>query len=99
MMTDDAGAKERLETAVQRLEQALSRVTDKGSGGAADMDRLRQELDGREQELVAVRTERDRLVEELAQTKADGLALQTAMDAVSSRLDGAIDAVHALLDE
>ena len=35
----------------------------------------------------------------IAAARAEGAALQEAMDAVSARLDGAINSVHALLDE
>ncbi len=98
-MADDAGAKARLEVAVQRLETALGRIAERGGSGAADMAGLRQELSGLESDLTAARVERDGLAEELAQAKAEGAALQTAMDSVSTRLDKAIDAVHALLDE
>ncbi len=102
-MADDAGAKVRLEAAVQRLESALSRVVERGGIGAgedaADISGLRQELNGLDSELTAVRTERDRLAEELAEARAEGAALQGAMDATSVRLDSAIDAVNALLDE
>ncbi|MDP6690987.1 MAG: DUF4164 family protein [Alphaproteobacteria bacterium] len=102
-MADDAGAKVRLEAAVQRLESALSRVVERGAIGAGDeagdIAGLRQELNGLDSELTAVRSERDRLTQELAEARAEGAALQGAMDATSARLDTAIDAVHALLDE
>jgi chromosome segregation ATPase len=98
-MADDAGAKARLEAAVQRLETALGRVAEQGGVGAEDVERLRQELGARDSDLVAARAERDQLADELAQAKTEGAALQAAMDAVSSRLDNAIHSVHALLDE
>ena len=101
-MADDAGAKARLEAAVQRLESALGRVAEQGGAGSADageVDGLRRELDALDSDLYAARAVRDRLAEELTQAKADGAALQAAMDAVSSRLDNAINSVHALLDE
>ncbi|MFP6772798.1 MAG: DUF4164 family protein [Alphaproteobacteria bacterium] len=101
-MADDAGAKARLEAAVQRLESALGRVAEQGGAGSADageVDGLRRELDALDSDLNAARADRDRLAEGLTQAKADGAALQAAMDAVSSRLDNAINSVHALLDE
>jgi chromosome segregation ATPase len=99
-MADDSGAKERLETAVQRLEAALGRVVESGGAEAkVDAERLRQDIGGLDSELAALRTERDGLVQELAEARAEGAALQSAMDAVSTRLDQAIASVHALLDE
>lgn len=98
-MADDAGAKARLEAAVQRLETALGRIAERGGGGDADMAGLRQELGSLESDLTALRAERDGLADALTMAKAEGAALQAAMDAVSSRLDKAIETVHALLDE
>ena len=98
-MADDAGAKARLEAAVQRLETALGRVVERDGAGTADIAGLRQELKGLDSELTAARAERDSLAGELAQARAEGAALQEAMDAVSARLDNAINSVHALLDE
>ena len=104
-MADDAGAKARLEAAVRRLETALSRAAEqsgaggKGSTDAGEVDGLRRELEALDSDLAAARTDRDRLAGELTLAKADGATLQAAMDAVSSRLDGAINSVHALLDK
>ena len=98
-MADDAGAKARLEAAVQRLETALGRVVDRGGAGAGGIAGLRQELKGLDSQLAEARAERDNLAGELAAARAEGAALQEAMDAVSARLDGAINSVHALLDE
>jgi chromosome segregation ATPase len=98
-MADDAGAKARLEAAVQRLETALGRVAGRDSSGAEDIARLRQELGSLDSELAAARAERDSMAEELTRTRAEGASLQAAMDAVSARLDTAINSVHALLDE
>jgi chromosome segregation ATPase len=98
-MADDAGAKARLEAAVQRLETALGRIAERGGGGDGDREGLRQELGSLESDLTALRAERDGLADELTRAKAEGAALQTAMDAVSARLDNTIETVHALLDE
>jgi predicted nucleic acid-binding Zn-ribbon protein len=101
-MADDAGAKARLEAAVRRLETALSRAAEQSGAGSTDageVDGLRRELEALDSDLTAARADRDRLAGELTQAKADGATLQAAMDAVSSRLDGAINSVHALLDE
>ncbi len=98
-MADDAGAKARLEAAVQRLETALGRVVERDGAGAEDIAKLRQELNGLDSQLTQARAERDGLAEELADARAEGAALQEAMDSVSTRLDSAISSVHALLDE
>ena len=98
-MADDAGAKARLEAAVKRLETALGRVVERDGAGAEDIAGLRQELSGLDSQLAEARAERDSLTGELAEARAEGVALQEAMDAVSARLDGAINSVHALLDE
>jgi chromosome segregation ATPase len=98
-MADNSGAKTRLETAVQRLEMALSRVIGPGGAQAGDVDRLRQDINGLDSELTALRAERDNLIQELADARAEGAALQGSMDAVSNRLDHAIETAHALLDE
>jgi len=98
-MADNSGAKTRLETAVQRLEMALSRVIGPGGAQAGGVDRLRQDISGLNSELTGLRAERDSLIQELADARAEGAALQGSMDAASSRLDHAIETVHALLDE
>ena len=98
-MADDDGAKARLEAAVQRLESALGRVAEQDGAGSADLSQLRLELDRRDSELAALRAERDQLSQTLADTCAEAASLQGAMDAVSTRLDKAINSVHALLEE
>ncbi len=98
-MADDAGSKARLEAAVQRLESALNRVAERGGAGSGDVDQLRREIGSLDSDLAAAKAERDRMAEELAQAKADSAAMQEAMDDVSTRLDNAINSVHALLDE
>ncbi|MBT4170750.1 MAG: hypothetical protein HOE05_21635, partial [Rhodospirillaceae bacterium] len=69
-MADDAGAKARLEAAVQRLETALGRVVDRGGAGAGDIAGLRQELKGLDSQLAEARAERDNLAGELAAARA-----------------------------
>ena len=71
-MADDAGAKARLEAAVQRLETALGRVVDRGGAGAGDIAGLRQELKGLDSQLAEARAERDNLAGELAAARAEG---------------------------
>ena len=58
-MADDAGAKARLEAAVQRLESALGRVVERDGAGAEDIAKLRQELNGLDSQLTQARAERD----------------------------------------
>ena len=101
-MADDPGAKKRLETAVQRLETALGLVLGSEgmeTGTAAEVDRLRQDIGGLDSELTSLRAERDGLSRELADARAEKAALQDAMDAVSARLEQAIETVHSLLGE
>ena len=98
-MVDEGGAKARLEAAVNSLELAFGRAAGSKRTGAKDVKRLRREIDGLESELSNAQTEKDRLSEDLAQTKEENVTLQSAMDNISPRLDGAIDAVQALLEE
>ena len=98
-MADEGGAKARLEAAVKRLELALGRAAERGGTGTEDVKRLHREISGLESELSNAQAENDRLSEDLAQTKAKNETLQSAMDNISTRLDGAIDAVQALLEE
>ena len=98
-MADEGGAKARLEAAVKRLELALGRAAARGGTGTEDVKRLHREKSGLESELSNAQAENDRLSEGLAQTKAKNVTLQSAMDNISTRLDGAIDAVQALREE
>ena len=98
-MVDEGGAKTRLEAAVKRLELALGRAAERNGTGTEDVKRLHREISGLESELSNAQAENDRLSEDLAQTKAKNVTLQSAMDNISTRLDGAIDAVQALLEE
>ena len=98
-MVDEGGAKARLEAALKRLELALGQATERSSTGTKDVKRLHREINGLKSELSNAQAENDRLSEDLAQTKAKNVALQSAMDNISTRLDGAIDAVQALLEE
>ena len=98
-MADEGGEKARLEAAVKRLELALGRAAERSGTGTEDVKRLHREINGLESELSNAQAENDRLSEDLAQTKAKNVTLQSAMDNISTRLDGAIDAVQALLEE
>ena len=98
-MADEGGAKARLEAAVKRLELALGQAAERSGTGTEDVKRLHREISGLESELSNAQAENDRLSEDLAQTKAKIVTLQSAMDNISTRLDGAIDAVQALLEE
>ena len=98
-MADEGGAKTRLEAAVKRLELALGRAAERSSTGTEDVKRLHGEISGLELELSNSQAENDRLSEDLAQTKAKNVTLQSALDNISTRLDGAVDAVQALLEE
>lgn len=98
-MADEVGAKARLEAAVKRLEVALGRTTDHSGANSQDVKHLHREMNNLESNLADARTKNERLSEELAQTKAEYLKLQNAMDKLSTRLDGAIDTVQALLEE
>ena len=98
-MVDEGDAKARLEAAVKRLELALGRAAERSGTGTEDVKRLHQEINGLESELSNAQAENDRLSEDLAQTKAKNATLQSAMDNISTRLDGAIDDVQALLEE
>ena len=98
-MAYEGGAKARLEAAVKKLELALGRAAERSSTGTEDAKRLHREINGLESELSNAQAENDRLSEDLAQTKAKNVTLQSAMDNISTRLDGAIDAVQALLEE
>ena len=98
-MVDEGGAKARLEAAVKRLELALERAAERSGTGTEDVKRLHREISGLESELSNAQAENDRLSEDLAQTKAKNETLQSTMDNISTRLDGAIDDVHALLEE
>ena len=97
-MVDEGGAKARLEAAVKRLELALGRAERSGTG-TKDVKRLHQEISGLESELSNAQAENDRLSHDLAETKAKNVALQSTMNTISTRLDDAIDAVQALLEE
>ena len=98
-MVDEGGAKARLEAAVKRLELALGRAAERSGAETKDVKRLHQEINGFESELSKAQAENDRLSEDLAETKAKNTTLQSAMDNISTRLDGAIDDVQALLEE
>ena len=98
-MVDEGGAKARLEAAVKRLELALVRVAESSGTGTEDVKRLHRKINDLESELSNAQVENNRLSEDLAQTKAKNVSLQSAMDNISTRLDGAIDAVQALLEE
>ena len=98
-MADEGGAKARLEAAVKRLELALGRAAERGGTGTKDVKRLHREINGLASELSNAQAENDRLSEDLAQTKAKNPTLQSAMDNISTRLEGAIDDVQALLEE
>ena len=98
-MADEGGAKARLEAAVKRLELALGQAAERSGTGTEDVKRLHREISGLESELSNAQAENDRLSEDLAQTKAKNVTLQSATDNISTRLDGAIDAVQALLEE
>ena len=98
-MADEGGAKARLEAAVKRLELALGRVAECNGTGTEDVKRLNRKINDLESELSNAQAENDRLSEDLAQTKAKNVTLQSAMDNISTRLDSAIDAVQALLEE
>ena len=98
-MVEEGGAKARLEAAVKRLELALGRAAERSGTGTKDVKRLHQEINGLESELSNAQAENDRLSEDLAQAKAKNATLQSAMDNISTRLDGAIDDVQALLEE
>ena len=98
-MADEGGAKARLEAAVKRLELALGRAAERSGTGTEDVKRLHREISGLESELSNAQAENDRLSEDLAQTKAKNVTLQSAMDNISTQLDGAFDAVQALLEE
>ena len=98
-MADEGGAKARLEAAVKKLELALGRAAERGGTGTEDVKRLHREINGLGSELSNAQAENDQLSEGLAQTKAKNVTLQSAMDNISTRLDGAIDAVQALLEE
>ena len=98
-MADEGGANARLEAAVKRLELALGRVAERNSTGTEDVKRLHREISGLESELSNAQAENDRLSKDLAQTKAKNVTLQSAMDNISTRLDGAFDSVQALLEE
>ena len=98
-MVDEGGAKARLEAAVKRLELALVRVAESSGTGTEDVKRLHRKINDLKSELSNAQVENNRLSEDLAQTKAKNVSLQSAMDNISTRLDGAIDDVQALLEE
>ena len=98
-MVDEGGAKARLEAAVKRLELALVRVAESSGTGTEDVKRLHRKINDLESELSNAQVENNRLSEDLAQTKAKNVSLQSAMDNIATRLDGAIDDVQALLEE
>ena len=98
-MADEGGAKARLEAAVIRLELVLGQAAERSRTGTEDVKRLHHEINGLESELSNAQVENDRLSEDLAHTKAKNVTLQSAMDNISTRLDGAVDAVQALLEE
>ena len=98
-MADEGGAKARLETAVKRLELAVRQAAERNDTGTKDVKLLHQKIEGLKSELSNAQAENDRLSEGLAQTKAKNVTLQSAMDNISTRLDGAIDDVQALLEE
>ena len=98
-MLDEGGAKARLEAAVKRLELALVRVAESSGTGTEDVKRLHRKINDLESELSNAQVENNRLSEDLAQTKAKNVSLQSAMDNIATRLDGAIDDVQALLEE
>ena len=98
-MVDEGGAKARLEAAVKRLELALVRVAESSGTGTEDVKRLHRKINDLKSELSNAQVENNRLSEDLAQTKAKNVTLQSAMDNIATRLDGAIDDVQALLEE
>ena len=98
-MADEGGAKARLEAAVKRLELALGQEAERSSTATEDVKLLHREINGLELELSNAQAENDQLSEDLAQTKAKNVTLQSAMDNIATRLDGAIDDVQALLEE
>ena len=98
-MVEEGGAEVRLEAAVKRLELVLGRTAEHSSTGAEDVKRLNREINSLKSELANAQAENDRQSEDLVQTKAKNVTLQSAMDNISARLDGAIDGVQALLEE
>ena len=98
-MAYEGGAKARLEAALKRLELALVRVAESSGTETEDVKRLHRKINDLESELSNAQVENNRLSEDLAQTKAKNVSLQSAMDNIATRLDGAIDDVQALLEE
>ena len=98
-MADEGGAKARLEEAVKKLELALGQAAVRSGTGTKDVKRLSREINGLKSDLSNAQAENDRLSQDLAQSKAKIVTLQSAMDNISTRLDGTIDAVQALLEK
>jgi chromosome segregation ATPase len=82
-------ARQRFESAVERLETALAGIDASPAAGG-------QELSA---ELAETRAERDRLAGELAEMRVQCDALRAAADQASTRLDGTIERVRALISE
>jgi len=98
-MAYKGGTKARLETAVKRLEKAISHMSEFTGTEIKGAESLRQELDNLNSDLIKSQAENCRLSEQLRQAKSEFASLQSAMDNISTRLDSVIDTVQTLLDE
>lgn len=82
-------ARQRFESAVERLEQAAAGIDTLPPAAGQEMSA----------ELAETRAERDRLRAELAEMRVQCDALRAAADQASTRLDGTIERVRALIGE
>ncbi len=84
----------RLDASMERFSQALDNLE------ATINRRLQRQIaaESLEQELIALREDRARLVQELDAVKAEAKALEGVTDEVSTRLDSAIRDIRAVLE-
>jgi len=82
-------ARQRFESAVERLEAAAAGIDETPAAAGRDLSA----------ELAETRAERDRLAGELAEMRVQCDALRAAADQASTRLDGTIERVRSLIGD
>jgi chromosome segregation ATPase len=96
-MTGEDNAKQRLELAIGRLEAALSNLAARRHASEDDLERMRSEKDALSDELASARAENDTLRQQLADLQGSYATLEETTDAVSHRLDAAIEELRKLM--